>query len=299
MSGPVPSPSMKGTIGWSGTCSFPWEMEIFSPAGIFTRRMLPPQGTGATRTVRFPDRAARAAPTSLRERVQRRSGAEPANVLLGQAVASLNRDGPAVRLVDPDLDGPLRRQGPEAHDAHAVRLLEQVVVLGVLERKRQYPLLLQVGLVDAREALDQHGLGTEVSRRHGRVLPARALPVILVPDHHPAHALGLPVAGDPRERHPGLAGEHVHALAGLAGEGVHRAEEHVVADLVEVATEAEPRPGRRDVVRRRLALRLDEDREVLEVLPVPPRERLEELEPLAVGPDDDLHPAAVRRGRLE
>src|SRR5215470_16755034 len=191
MSGPVPSPSMKGTIGWSGTCSLPWEMEIFSPPGIFTRRMLPPQGTGppAPSAYRIEPRGP---PRELRERVQRRSGAEPADVLLGQAVASLDRNGPAVRLVDPDLDGPLRRQGPEAHHAHAVRLLEQVVVLGVLERQGQDPLLLQVGLVDAREALDQHGLGAEVSRRHGRVLPARALPVVLVPDHDPAHVLGLP-----------------------------------------------------------------------------------------------------------
>src|SRR5215470_8145237 len=165
MSGPVPSPSMKGTMGWSGTCSFPWERVIFSPTGIFTRpAMPPPQGTGAARTVRFPDRAATgAAPTSLRERVQRRSGAEPADVLLGQAVASLDGDRAAVRLVDPDLDGPLGREGLEAHHAHPVRLLEQVVVLRILECQGQEPLLFQVRFVNAREALDQHDLGAEVA----------------------------------------------------------------------------------------------------------------------------------------
>src|SRR5436190_20112519 len=31
MSGPVPSPSMKGTIGWSGTWSFPSLTSIFRP----------------------------------------------------------------------------------------------------------------------------------------------------------------------------------------------------------------------------------------------------------------------------
>ncbi len=36
MSGPVPSPSMNATIGWSGTCSLPWLIVIFSPAGILT-----------------------------------------------------------------------------------------------------------------------------------------------------------------------------------------------------------------------------------------------------------------------
>jgi hypothetical protein len=36
MSRPVPSPSMKGMMGWSGTCNLPLLMVIFSPpAGIF------------------------------------------------------------------------------------------------------------------------------------------------------------------------------------------------------------------------------------------------------------------------
>jgi hypothetical protein len=34
MSGPVPSPSMNGMIGWSGTLSLPPEIVIVSP-GIF------------------------------------------------------------------------------------------------------------------------------------------------------------------------------------------------------------------------------------------------------------------------
>src|SRR5471030_425026 len=33
MSAPVPSPSMNGTMGRSGTCNLPLEMEILSPAG--------------------------------------------------------------------------------------------------------------------------------------------------------------------------------------------------------------------------------------------------------------------------
>jgi hypothetical protein len=28
---------MKAMMGWSGTCSLPWLMVTFSPAGIFTR----------------------------------------------------------------------------------------------------------------------------------------------------------------------------------------------------------------------------------------------------------------------
>ncbi len=33
MSGPVPSPSMNGMIGWSGTASLPFEIVIFWPCG--------------------------------------------------------------------------------------------------------------------------------------------------------------------------------------------------------------------------------------------------------------------------
>src|SRR5687767_6572052 len=37
MSGPVPSPSMKGMIGWSGTVSLPFWMVIFCPCrGTFS-----------------------------------------------------------------------------------------------------------------------------------------------------------------------------------------------------------------------------------------------------------------------
>src|SRR5262249_31972258 len=239
MSGPVPSPSMKGTTGWSGTFSLPWEIVIFSPEGIFTRPgMLPPQGAGPAHTVRTPDRAAvRGGATSLRERVQGRPGAEPADVLVGQAVASLDRDRPAVRLVDTHLDGPAGREARESRDAHPIHLLEQVVVLGVRERQRQDPLLLQIRLVDAREALDQSRSRSEVPWGHRGGLAARSLAVVLVADDDPADVSRLPVPGDPGERHGGLAGQHVHAFAGLARERVEGPEEHVVADPVEVAAE--------------------------------------------------------------
>src|SRR2546422_9223411 len=85
----------------------------------------------------------------------------------------------------------------------------------------------------------------------------------------------------------------------LAREGVDGAEEHVVADLVEVAAVAEPRAGRRDVVGRRLALGLHEDRQVDEVPPVPPGERRQELEPIAVGLHDHLDRLRLVRRRLE
>ena len=75
------------------------------------------------------------------------------------------------------------------------------------------------------------------------MLAAAALTVVLVADHDPLQALGLELAGDRGERLAGGARQRIDALAGLAGEGVQGAEEHVVADLVEVTAEAQPRPG--------------------------------------------------------
>src|SRR6185503_16687486 len=71
------------------------------------------------------------------------------------------------------------------------------------------------------------------------------------------------------------------------------------ADLVEVPAVPEPRPRGRDVVGSGLALGLDQDGQLDEVPAVPPREGLEELEPLAVGRDLDLDPVAVGGGGLE
>ena len=46
------------------------------------------------------------------------------------------------------------------------------------------------------------GGGPEEARRHGGVLAARALAVVLVADRDPAQALGLVGAGDGRKRLP-------------------------------------------------------------------------------------------------
>src|SRR5207249_6342971 len=101
--------------------------------------------------------------------------------------------------------------------------------------------------VDAREAPDYHRLAAEIARGHRGVLPARSFAVVLVADHHPGHALRLVGARDLREGDPALAGEHVEALTGLAGERVHGAEEHVVADPVEMAAIEQPPARGRDV----------------------------------------------------
>ena len=102
------------------------------------------------------------------------------------------------------------------------------------------------------------------------------------------------VLGDVGER-PGRAVELVLALAGGAGERVDDAEEQVARDVLEVAAVLEPRPGGRDVVGGALALRLHQHDQPGEVLAVPRRERLEQLEAIARRVDHHGDAGAVRR----
>mmetsp|Transcript_36260 Transcript_36260/g.102163 ORF Transcript_36260/g.102163 Transcript_36260/m.102163 type:complete len:601 (-) Transcript_36260:497-2299(-) len=181
----------------------------------------------------------------------------------------------------------------QAHDAELVVRRHQLVVRGVGEHQRQHPLLLQVGLVDAGERLDDHGRAAEVPGLQRRVLPAAPLAVVLVPDHDPADARRLVVPGSLRD---GLviARELVLHAVGLVVLVVDGSDQHVVGDVVEVAAVLQPRARHADVVRGRLALGLDEHPGVLDVLPVPGVEGGEQLQPLALGVDDDVDARAVR-----
>src|SRR5713101_1559038 len=182
MSGPVPSPSMNATIGRSGTCSLPWLMVIFSPAGIFTRDAIrwSPSGT-------------------LSERVQGGTRLEPPDLLVGQAVQALDGDRLPAGLRDDDRDGLAGGEMREPRDARAVVLVDEVVVGSLREGQGQDALLLEIGLGDPGEAPDDDDLAAQVARRHRGVLAARALAVVLVADHGPTHALGLERARDLRE----------------------------------------------------------------------------------------------------
>ena len=45
--------------------------------------------------------------------------------------------------------------------------------------------------MDAGEGLDDDGAAAQVAGLQGRVLAGAALPVVVVPDHHPPHAVSL------------------------------------------------------------------------------------------------------------
>src|SRR5882724_1967490 len=222
---------MKAMIGRSGTCSLPWLVVIFSPAGIFTRDAMVWSPCGR-----------------LFQGVQGGARLEPPDLFVGQGVLALDGYALAAGLGDDHRDGLARRELGEVRDAHTVVLLQQVVVGRLGERQRQDALLLEIGLGDPGEAPNDDDLAAEIAWRHGRVLPAGALAVVLVADDDPAQALGLELARHLREVLPLLSRDRVDAFARLTGEGIDGAQEHVVADLVEVAPDEKPRPGRRDVV---------------------------------------------------
>ena len=105
-------------------------------------------------------------------------------------------------------------------------------------------------------------------------------------------------AGDLRVG-PRLPVGHIQAGADLAVEGIHGAHVDVAGNVLQMAPIAQPRSSHRDVVGGALALRLDEDRQVGDVLTVPCREWSQQLESVAGRRHGDLHAAAVRRRCLE
>ena len=89
------------------------------------------------------------------------------------------------------------------------------------------------------------------------MLPAAAFAVVLIADDNRPDALGLVPAGDLRHGKPRFARQDIRALAGLGRKYIVRTQEHIVADLVQMAAELEPGSCRRNVIGRRLAFGLD------------------------------------------
>ncbi len=131
-------------------------------------------------------------------------------------------------------------EGGKPGHVHGIVLAHLVVIRGVREAQRQKPLLLEVGFVDAGQALRNHGLAAQKARRHGRMLARTAFAVILFAENHPVDSALLVVTRDVGIGFPRFAGEDVFALADLAAEGVGRAQEHVVGNLVEVSAKGQP-----------------------------------------------------------
>ena len=109
--------------------------------------------------------------------------------------------------------------------------------------------------MNASKALDNDSTSAQVSGLESGVLATAALAVVLVADGHPADAFRLVVA-----RHVGhlapIASELVADVVRLVVLEVDGADEHVVRDVVQVATVLEPRASRAYVIGRALTLDL-------------------------------------------
>lgn len=167
-----------------------------------------------------------------------------------------------------------------------------VVVLWVLEGERKETLLLQVGLVDTSEGAGDDGKTTKMAGFESSVLTGRTLSVVPVTNNNPLNTLGLVVTGNIRDSAT-LTSKLVSNVVGLAVLSVDGTNQHVVGDVVEMATVLEPRTSHRDVVSGGLALALDEDGDIGGILAVPGVEGREDLETVRGRGDLDLDRGSI------
>src|ERR1700733_4709643 len=106
----------------------------------------------------------------------------------------------AVGMLDAAFDRFRRRHLEEPDQTEAVVLAEAIVVIRIAKGQSEQPLLLQIGLVNAREAASNHGSTAEQSRREGGMLAAAALAIVPVADDDPFDSERAIIFGDFRNR---------------------------------------------------------------------------------------------------
>ena len=175
----------------------------------------------------------------LRHSVQRTSVLEPFDLALVESVVELDVKGLAAVcwmhmhrhwFADCYLG---------AHKVDFVIRLDFVVVFGVGKGKRKHALLLEIGFVDTSERPHDNCESTEVAGLKGSVLARGAFAVVPVADYNPPNALLLVIAGSCWNSiglASGLVLDFVRLTIGL----VNGADEHIVGDVVKVASVLEP-----------------------------------------------------------
>jgi len=209
------------------------------------------------------------------EHVESRASAEPLDLGLVEGVVEDNVElSSAGSRLDMKSDMRALLEVLEAAERDAVVARDAIVVSGVGEGKSKDTLLLEVALVDTGEAAGDDGDTAKMTRLKSSVLARAALTVVAVTDNDPLEASSLVGTGSCSNRAELASDLVLDAILLLVGV-VDGSQEEVVADVVKMATEAEPLASLGDVVGSALAADLDEDGCILDVLAVPSGEGLE------------------------
>mmetsp|Transcript_6859 Transcript_6859/g.11772 ORF Transcript_6859/g.11772 Transcript_6859/m.11772 type:complete len:328 (-) Transcript_6859:1491-2474(-) len=220
----------------------------------------------------------------LSHEVQGGAGFEPLDLLGVVGVVEGNLEEGAVGPRDARRQWLPGREVAEADDGHVVVGGDAVVVVWVGESEGEHTLFLEVRLMNPREAACDDRRAAQVPRLKRRVLSGGAFAVVLVANYRPPHPSRL--VGARHRRHVRqLARQPILHRVDLVVRSIDGADEHVVADVVEMAAVLEPRSGHADVVGRALALHLQQDGQPVKVLAVPRRKRRQELQAVALRVD--------------
>jgi len=206
------------------------------------------------------------------QKIQRRPCSEPRDLFLVQGVLHGKALLAAIDVSEHSGQGHLGPEFSQSVEADPIGLQHFLVIGGVGKGQRQNTLFFQIGFMNPRKASGDHRARSQVSGGHGGVFAATSLTVVLVADHDPARSLGLVVPGDGRETNPSLLGQLVEPRAWVSSECIDRADEHIVADVVEMATETQPWTRHGNMIRCALPPGLEEKRQALHVLSIPGRE---------------------------
>lgn len=152
--------------------------------------------------------------------------------------------------------------------------------------------------MDTSKRPHNDGGTTQESRFQGSVLSGRAFTVVLVTDNHPRDT-SVSVGGTDGRDSAERAIHLVQNLVGLATVGVNGTNQAVLRNVLQVPSVLQPGSTGGDMVGGALALGLDQDGSLSDVLAVPWLERSQKLESVRLGVNGNLDAASVLGGSLE
>ena len=109
---------------------------------------------------------------ALSESVQSGAGLEPSQLLGIVAVLGFEAFLLAVGVREFDGDVLARSELVKTEDRDAILFLDLVVIGRVDERQSEHALLLEVGLMDASQALGEHNANAQITRFHSGMFAA-------------------------------------------------------------------------------------------------------------------------------